>query len=189
MRTGLVPDEMIINLGLEVVRTELNAQAILDDAACLTALREKLNDFAPQAAGQLQLTRQNAINLLTIISDALNDSMVQLTASGDPIGHNAIDLLRKLIDVLEDLADGKTHAALIASSAGANASLTRAERKYEKILLEAVLIVQRAKGFKTEHQARVFVADRLRRNGRTWRGKPITTGILKQRKNRIKKYK
>jgi hypothetical protein len=188
MNAGIVTDEMTIRLGLEAARAEINAQAMGEDAHFITLLRKELNSLSPETKGPMELTRENAIGLLKIISEALDAPMLQQSNSGVFVEHGAIDLLRKLIDAIEDLNDGKTHHALKPAAAGANASLSRAERKYEQLLLDSVLIVQEANKFKSEGEARRFVVNCLRKKGRTWRGKPITRKTLEQRKHRIKKY-
>ena len=188
MNAGIVTDEMTVTLGLEAARVEINAQAMREDAIIAATLRERLNGLAAETTGPVNLTRQNAIALLKIVSETLDEPMLQQSTSGVFIEHGAIDLLRKLIDAIEDLNDGKTHHALKPTATAANASLSRAERKYEQLLLESVLIVQLAKQFKSEGEARRFVVNCLRKKGKTWRGKPITIKTLERRKHRIKKY-
>ena len=55
------------------------------------------------------------------------------------------------------------------------------------MLLDTVVIVQRAKGFKTRSRAELFLAQNLTKAGKRWRGKVITSGRLKQLRDDYKK--
>jgi hypothetical protein len=94
--------------------------------------------------------------------------------------HPAIELLDELIDALSDLDRGKTDPSLRACSDGPNASLTTSERKWDDELLNAVLIVQRARGLKTRAEAENFLAGRLKEAGKRRRGKDYTPRMLKR---------
>jgi hypothetical protein len=63
---------------------------------------------------------------------------------------------------------------------GPNASLTTSERKWDDELLNAVLIVQRARGLKTRAEAETFLADNLKKAGKKRRGKDYTPRMLKR---------
>ena len=110
------------------------------------------------------------------------DRPISRLATGEMLvrSHPAIELLDEFVDALSDLDRGKTDPSLRACSDGPNASLTTSERKWDDELLNAVLIVQRARGLKTRAEAENFLADNLKAAGKRRRGKDYTPRMLKR---------
>ena len=154
------------------------------DARVMRELRTTLDRLTEQH-DKRTLKRKHVLALLRTISEGLDP------ATQRPIGaldtgemlvrsHPAIELLDEFVDAISDLDKGKTDPSLKASSHGPNASLTTKERKWLKVLLDTVLIVQRHKGYQTRSRAELFLAQKLTKAGKKWRSKVITRGRLKQ---------
>jgi hypothetical protein len=75
------------------------------------------------------------------------------------------------------------------SSDQANASLTTQQRKWDQALLDAVLIVQQERGYKTRGKAERYLASQLGKKGKTRRGKRYTAGMLKTLRDGYTKMK
>lgn len=182
---GLTGNNTIIEQGLEVARDAIDAKTMRDLRADLDCMMERVSARV--------LTRDRAVALLQAMSDGLKpstDIFVGRIDEGTVLvkNHPAVELLDELIDALADLDNGKTHAALKRASYAPNASLTTMERKWDDAVLEAVLVVQRARGFKTRAQAEEFLAGKLKAAGKKRRNKPYSAKMLKTlRDDRLKR--
>ena len=142
------------------------------------------------------LTRRNATNLLTILSECLDPLLHKPLGALDTgekvVGeHRAVDLLNQLIDALGDLDNGKTHEVFRSASHGPNRSLSAARRRQDAVWLDTVEIVQRARGLPRRKKAEQWFARALTKAGKTRDGEPITQALLKSlrdRQNRRKRH-
>jgi hypothetical protein len=176
--------------GLAGAATDTDIERALDiardaqDAKTMRDLRARL-DTMMEREGPHVLTRDTALALLRAIADGLKPStdLVVGSVGEDALlvqNHPALNLLDELIDALVDLENGKTHCAFKPAAHGANASLTIGERKWDDAVLDAVIVVQRAKGFRTRVQAEQFLASNLNKAGKTRRGKRYSAKMLKR---------
>jgi hypothetical protein len=153
-------------------------------------LRARLDDMMGRQGAQA-LTRVNAICLLRAISDGLKPSTDKTVGHVDDgiivTDHPALALLDDLIDALTDLDNGKTHDVFKVLPYAPNASLTTKERKSDDVILKTVLVVKRAKGYKTRKEAEKFLADRLNKAGKKRRGQRYTVKMLKRLRDDRKK--
>jgi hypothetical protein len=145
------------------------------DAKAMRDLRNRLTAMMASEGAEL-LTRNSALGLLSVISDGLKaatDLFVGMVGEDLTLvkNHAALDLLDEFIDAIIDLDNAKSHAALTPASYAANASLSISERKWDDEVLAAVLVVKRAKGFKTRKEAEEFLATKLNASGRKHRGR------------------
>jgi hypothetical protein len=179
-----------IESALDIARGVLDAR----DAQTMRALRARL-DALMSSQEAWGLTRKNALSLLRTISEGLKPSTDQPigAVSAEEMlitrGHPALELLDRLIDALSDLDRGKCDPSLKPSTHQANASLTTKQRKWDQVLLDDVLIVQRVRGYKKRSKAERFLAGQLRKEGKTRRSKPYTAGMLKRLRDDYKKMK
>lgn len=146
-------------------------------------LREALDAFVGRAetdgpSARLKLTDQNLLDLLRTISEFLKPLTDKVICEIDDTlvvtDHPAIALLDEHIDAIEDR--DKPAAAL-----------SRKQRKLDQALLEAALVVQRARGLKTIAAADDQVERALRRKGYLRRGKAIRHGTIKRLRDRPQK--
>jgi hypothetical protein len=178
MNRGLgVPPDLNIERALEIARDAHDAKVMRDLRADLDALMDRPNARA--------LSRENVLALLRTISESLDlttQKLLGATTEGEVVmtSHPAVALLDGFVDALSDLDRGKTDPSLRACSDGPNASLTTSERKWDDALLEAVLIVQRARGLKTRAEAENLLAGSLNRAEKKQRGKVYTPRMLKR---------
>jgi hypothetical protein len=174
---------------LQIARDAIDGRDSQIDAQ--RALRQNLDQLM-EDPGARDLTRPNALALLRAICEGLKPSTfkpVGKASTGETIvvDHSAIALLIELIDALSDLDSGKTDSIFKAYSDGPNSSLTTKQRKWDDAILDAVVIIQRAKGFSTRTKAEKFLAKNLNADGKTRRGKPYTPGMLKRLRDDSKK--
>ena len=123
------------------------------DAHVMRLLRSRLDEIMSRPGAAI-LDRPNVLALLKAISDGLKPTtdIVVGTTSAEQwlvVAHPAIAQLDEFIDAIADLNQGKTHPALKRTSFAPNASLSSRQRKQDNALLDAVLVVQRAKGLRT----------------------------------------
>ena len=164
---------------------ELTAASIyqLEPAGQLEALKAKLDAAFSTDVGS-ELSRESAILVLSTLIEGLRPTLDQhlgTLETGEVIvtDHPAMRVLDQLKDAIKDLDLSKTHPALRPNSYGAPNTLTRAEQKFDTTLLEAVLILQRIKGFSNRNMTERKLASILR--GKIFRrSAPITAQRLKQ---------
>jgi hypothetical protein len=171
------PSAADMERALEIARDAHDTKVMRELRARLDGLMER-----PDARA---LNRENVLAVLRTISEGVGpaiDRPIRRLSTGEMLvrSHPAIELLDELIDALSDLDKGKTDPSLRACSDGPNASLTTTERKWDDELLNAVLIVQRARGLKTRVEAETFLAGRLKEAGKRRRGKDYTPRMLKR---------
>ncbi|MEI8180520.1 hypothetical protein, partial [Aestuariivirga sp.] len=132
-----------------------------------------------------EFSRANVIQVLSIISETLLPELKIMKPVDDDLvvdmGHPATDILLELIDALRDLDDGKQHAVLTAAKVR-NARNPRWQRKQDKALDEAVLIMAKKDEDPIE-KAQKKVAETLNRKKWLRRGKKVTTGTLRRIRN------
>jgi hypothetical protein len=140
------------------------------DEQIMANLRIELDELTKRPGAHI-LTHDNVLALLRTLKKALSPAFHQAVGEAGPdqtlvIDHPSMALLEELIDAVSDLENGKTHSALKPESYAANASLTTRERKWDDELLDAVIVVQRSKGFKTRKEAEKFLVERLNQAGK-----------------------
>ncbi len=183
---GLVPPRSEKAVALEIAG-EIHAKASVD-AEVMGDLRHRL-DFLVSAKAT-EPTRANMIALLRTIAEGLGPAMARPTRSTPPenpvfADHPAITLLIELIDALVDLDKGKAQGALEPSSAGATASLTEKERKWEEAIYVAVIAAQEKFGW-SRAKAADFVAEKMRKKTLS-RGREPTKARIKAICNKFAK--
>jgi hypothetical protein len=178
--------------GAEVQRALSVAQEA-HDAHVMRLLRVSLDQIMSRKGAAI-LDRRNALALLRAVSDGLKPATVVVvgrTSAGQSlvVDHPAVANLDELIDAIADLDQGKTHLALKPASRAANASLSTKQRKRDNALLEAVLVIRQANGFRTRSEAEHELAKNLREAGYQRNGKPITAVLLKRLRDNAKRRK
>ena len=151
-----------IEPALDIARGVLDAR----DAQTMRDLRARLDALMGSQEARA-LTRKNALSLLRTISEGLKPSTDQLIDNTDEMlvirSHPALELLDELIDAFSDLDIGKSDPSLRPSPHQANAFLTTKQRKSDQVLRDAVLIVQRVRGYKNRSEAEHFLSKQLRK--------------------------
>jgi hypothetical protein len=182
-----------VGLGAAIAKMdrEVEAEREADDAHIIGELRKDFDEIMKGPDAKMP-TRANVARLFRTIVDRLRPSMsihlVTLKRGGQVVtDHPAIALLCEFLDYFGDIDSGKLHAIFKPAPHGATAALTAKQREQDRIWLKSVDIIKRRYGLPTKSAAERLLAVKLRKAGKTRRGKPVSARTLKSLRDHLRR--
>jgi hypothetical protein len=146
------------------------------DSSAMVVLRGRLDKIVNTPDGKM-LTREKAIALLRALSESVKPA-TQIPEGLVQKNHPAIVLLDEFIDALADLNRGKAHDDLFATASNqTHRALSLKQLREDEALLDLVQLVKDMEKVSTK-KAEEWVAERMKRSGRTRMGKTIDLKTL-----------